>query len=49
MIILYKTDPGPIWMALSGFGQMHLVWKKAGDLDGLVRVWPNASGLEESR
>ena len=29
-IILCKTDPDLIWMAWSGFGQMHLVWKQAG-------------------
>ena len=29
-IMLYKTDPDPIWMAWSGFGQTHLVWKQAG-------------------
>ena len=29
-IILRKTDPGLIWMAWSGFGQTHLVWKQAG-------------------
>ena len=29
-IILYNTDPDPIWMAWSGFGQTHLVWKQAG-------------------
>ena len=29
-IILRKTDPHPIWMAWSGFGQTHLVWKQAG-------------------
>ena len=29
-IILRKTDPDPIWMAWSGFGQTHLVWKQAG-------------------
>ena len=27
---LYKTDPDPIWMAWSGFGQTRLVWKQAG-------------------
>ena len=28
----------------------HIVQNRPGsDLDGLVRVWPNASGLEESR
>ena len=27
-IILCKTDPDPIWMAWSGFGQTHLVWKQ---------------------
>ena len=25
-----KTDPDPIWMAWSGSGQTHLVWKQAG-------------------
>ena len=30
LILLCKTDPDPIWMALSGFGQTHLVWKQAG-------------------
>ena len=29
-IILCKTNPGPIWMAWSGFGQTPLVWKQAG-------------------
>ena len=29
-IILCKTDPDPIWMAWSGFGQTRLVWKQAG-------------------
>ena len=29
-IILRKTDPDPIWMAWSGFGQTHLVGKLAG-------------------
>ena len=28
--ILGKTDPDPIWMAWSGFGQTHLVQKQAG-------------------
>ena len=28
--MLCKTDPDPIWMAWSGFGQTHLVWKQAG-------------------
>ena len=28
-VILCRTDPDPIWMAWSGFGQMHLVWKQA--------------------
>ena len=30
-IILYKTDPDLIWVVWSGFGQMHLVWKQAGE------------------
>ena len=29
-ILLCRTDPDPIWMAWSGFGQTHLVWKQAG-------------------
>ena len=29
-IILRETDPDPIWMAWSGFGQTHLVRKQAG-------------------
>ena len=29
-ITLWKTDPDPIWMAWSRFGQTHLVWKQAG-------------------
>ena len=29
-IILCQTDQVPIWMAWSGFGQTHLVWKQAG-------------------
>ena len=29
-IILRKTDPDPIWMAWSGFGPTHPVWKQAG-------------------
>ena len=28
-IIFCKTGPGPIWMALSGLGRMHPVWKQA--------------------
>ena len=26
---LLRTDPDPIWMVRSGFGQTHLVWKQA--------------------
>ena len=29
-ILLYKTNPDPIWLALSVFGEMHLVCKQAG-------------------
>ena len=29
-IILRKTDPDPVWMVWSGFGQTHLVWKQDG-------------------
>ena len=28
LIILCQTNLDPIWMAWSGFGQMHLVWKQ---------------------
>ena len=37
-IIVCKTDPDPIWMAWSGFGQMRLVLKRAGmqESSGLV-------------
>ena len=37
-IILYKTDPDLIWMAWSGFGQTHLVWKWAGVQESLGLV-----------
>ena len=37
-IRLCKTDPDPIWMALSGFGQTHLVWKQAGVQESLGLV-----------
>ena len=30
-IILCRTDPDPIWMAWSWFGQTHLVQKQAGE------------------
>ena len=29
-MILCKTDLDPVWMAWSGFGQTHLVWKHTG-------------------
>ena len=32
-VILCKTDPDPIWTALSRFGHMHLIWKQAGVLE----------------
>ena len=37
-IISCKTGPYLIWMAWSGFGQMHLIWKQASvqELSGLV-------------
>ena len=31
-VVLYKTDPDPIWMARSGFGQTHLFRNQAGVL-----------------
>ena len=36
--MLYKPDPGPISMGLSGFDETHLVWKQAGvqESSGLV-------------
>ena len=27
--MLYKPDPGPIWMGLSRFDETDLVWKQA--------------------
>ena len=38
LIILYKTDLDLIWMALSGFGKIHLVWKQAGVQESLGPV-----------
>ena len=37
-ITLCRTDPDPIWMVWSGFGQTRLVWKQAGmsELSGPV-------------
>ena len=40
--IFFRNDPDPIWMAWSGFGQTHLVWKQAGvHLEGF---WQDATG-----
>ena len=41
---LHRTDPDPIWMAWSGFGQTHQVWKEAGvqESPGLVSNGPLA-------
>ena len=36
--MLRKTDPDPIWMVWSGFGQTHLVWKQAGVQESLGPV-----------
>ena len=45
-ITLCKTDPDPIWMAWSGFGQTHLVWKQAGVQDHRARF---LAGLQPAR
>ena len=37
-ILLYKTNPDPIWLALSVFGEMHLVCKQAGVQESLGPV-----------
>ena len=37
-IILCKTDSDPIWVAWSGFGETHLVWKQAGVPESLCPV-----------
>ena len=37
-IILCKTSLVPIWMAWSGFGQKHLVWKQASVQESLSLV-----------
>ena len=47
--ILYAGSdfPHPFQLRFSKEGMDHIVQKRPGfDLDGLVRVWPNASGLE---
>ena len=42
---LCKTDPDPIWMAWSGFGQTHLVWKQAGVQESLGHgLWQDVTG-----
>ena len=42
--------PHPFLLRFSEEGMDHTVQNRSGsDLDGLVRVWPNASGLEASR
>ena len=45
-IILRKTDLGLIWMAWSGFGQTHLVWKQAVAGAGNIGpgFWQDATG-----
>ena len=40
-IILYKADPGPMWIAWSGFAQTHLFWKQAIIGPGF---WQNITG-----
>ena len=37
-VILCKTDPVPIWMVWSGFGQTCSVWKQAGGQESLGLV-----------
>ena len=42
--------PHPFQLHFSKEGMDHILQNRPGsDLDGLVRVWPNASGLEASR
>ena len=42
--------PYPFQLRFSKEGMGHIVQNRpVSDLDGLVRVWPNASGLEASR
>ena len=50
-IIYAGSDfPHPFELRLSKEGMDHTVQNQPrSDLDGLVRVWPNASGLEASR
>ena len=45
-IIVCRTDPDSIWMAWSGFGQTHLVWKQAGVSAGIIGpgFWQDATG-----
>ena len=49
-IVYARSDfPHPFQLHFSKEGMDHTVQNRPGsDLDGLVRVWPNASGLEAS-
>ena len=49
-IVYVGSDfPRPFQFRFSKEGMDHIVYNRPGsDLDGLVRVWPNASGLEAS-
>ena len=46
MDLIVQNDPDPLWMAWSGFGQTHLVWKRAGvqESSGLHAFWQDATG-----
>ena len=50
-IVYARSDfPHPFQFCFSKEGMDHIAQNRPGsDLDGLVRVWPNASGLEASR
>ena len=50
-IVYVGSDfPRPFQLRFSKEGMDHIVYNRPGsDLGGLVRVWPNASGLKASR
>jgi len=50
MVYAGSNVPHPIQFRFSKEGMDHIVRNRPGsNLDGLVSVWPNASGLEASR
>ena len=44
-IMLCKTHPDLVWMAWSGLGQTHLVWKQAGGQESLAQLRAESTDL----